>query len=301
MTAYLIIDAGGTFLKSAILDSRGEVFPGSALSVESFSDGSKEEILQSFQEIISKGLKFIGEKEMKLKGAGIAFPGPFDFEKATPLMKHKFQAIYGLDLRKYFYEATGISRDIPIKFIHDANAVLVGEIWKGNAQGFKNAAVVTLGTGLGFAISKNGEVLCNDIGGPYLSIFKIPYKDGILEDYTAKRGFLKIYHELNGVAESNEITVEDIAVLAEVGEQNALQTFRKVGEILSGSLKEILEENKIECLLFSGQISKSFRFIQPTLEEGFKNVNCLNHLAVVKSIEHAALLGALKNLLRETR
>ncbi len=299
MTAYLIIDAGGTFLKSAVLDSFGNVFPESACSVESFSDGSKDEILQAFKNIISQGLEYMIDRKLELKGAGIAFPGPFDFEKATPLMKHKFQAIYGLDLRNYFYEATGIFQDIPVKFIHDANAVLVGEIWKGNAQGFKNAAVITLGTGLGFAMSKNGEVLCNEIGGPYLSIFKIPYKDGILEDYTAKRGFQKIYHLLNRGAETTELTVADIAALAEEGEQNALQTFQKVGEILSESLHNIIEENQIECLLFSGQISKSFRFIQPTLNEGFKNVNCLKHLAVVKSIEHAALLGALKNLLQE--
>ena len=296
MTAYLIIDAGGTFLKSAILDPRGEVFPGSALSVESLSDGSKEEILQSFFEIFSKGLKFIGKKKMKLKGVGIAFPGPFDIEKATSLMNHKFQAIYGLDLRKYFYEATGISRDIPIKFIHDANAVLVGEIWKGNAQGFKNAAVVTLGTGLGFAVSKDGQVLCNPIGGPFYSIFKIPYKDGILEDYTAKRGFVRIYGELSGNEETDQIEVSDIAQRAGQGDEAAIQTFRKVGEILSEALHDILVELKIECLLFCGQISRSFHLLEPSLKTGLKDIERLQKISVVKSIDNAALLGALYNI-----
>jgi hypothetical protein len=64
--------------------------------------------LQAFKNIISQGLEYIIDRKLELKGAGIAFPGPFDFEKATPLMKHKFQTIYGLDLRNYFYDATGI-------------------------------------------------------------------------------------------------------------------------------------------------------------------------------------------------
>lgn len=295
-TAYLIIDAGGTFLKSAILDSHGIVLKGSALSEKSFSEGSKEDILQAFIRIISKGMKFIEQNSLTLKGVGIAFPGPFDIKKATPLMEHKFQAIYGLDLREYFYGITGLPREIPIKFIHDANAVLAGEIWKGYAQGFGNAAVVTLGTGLGFAISKNGEVLCNEIGGPYLSIFKMPYRDGILEDYTAKRGFWKIYSELSGKSFPGEFSVEAIAALADEGDFAAIETFKKVGEFLAEALRNILKEYNIGCLLFSGQISKSFHYMETPLKEGLNGVTSLKKIAAVKNIETAALLGAYKKI-----
>jgi len=298
MTTYLIIDAGGTFLKSAVLTSEGEVLTDSVFSVKSASDGTKDEILDAFREIISKGFEYVGNK-MKLGGIGIAFPGPFNIEQATPLMTHKFQSIYGLDLRECFYETANVPRSIPIRFTHDSNSVLIGELWKGQAQGFNNAAVITLGTGLGFSISKNGEVLRNEIGGPYLSIFKIPFKEGILEDYTAKRGFLKIYNELNGSPINDDLTVADIAALAEKGDKNALVTFQKVGDFLSASLSEILKDNQIECLLFSGQISKSFRFMEPALKEGFKDVDCLKQLAVVESIDQAALLGTLKNLLQK--
>jgi glucokinase len=291
-SAFLTIDAGGTYLKSAILDSSGEVFPESVLSVESFSDGSKEEILRTFRGIISKGQKFVGEKKMKLKGVGIAFPGPFNIEKATPLMKHKFQAIYGLDLRKCFYQIPDLTHDIPIKFIHDANAVLIGEIWKGNAQGFDNVAVVTLGTGLGFAISENGTVMCNEIGGPFLSIYKLPYKDGILEDYTAKRGLVRIYRELSGKTNADEINVSDIGQWADNGDAASIQTFRKVGEILAESLHDILMEKKIECILFGGQISRSFHHIEGSLREGLKEVECLHKISTINSIDSAALLGA---------
>lgn len=296
MTVYLIIDAGGTFLKSAVLDFSGNVFPGSALSVRSFSDGTKEQVLAAFGEIISKGLNFIEENNMKLEGVGIAFPGPFNIEKAVPLMQHKFKAIYGVDMRECFYETSAIPRSTPIRFMHDANAVLLGEIWKGNAQGYANAAAVTLGTGLGFAISENGKVLCNEIGGPFLSIFKLPYKDGILEDYTAKRGFVRLYNELSGRSDTEEVAVSDIGQWADQGDEAARQTFRKVGEILAEALQMILTERQIECLLFCGQISRSFHLLKPSLCEGLRDVACLQKISVVKSIDNAALLGALRNI-----
>jgi glucokinase len=293
---YLAIDAGGTFLKSAVLNAEGKVLQGSDSSIKSVSEGSGEQILHAFSEIVTKGLEFIRERVMKLEGIGIAFPGPFDIYKATPLMKHKFQGIYGLNMRKWFYGISGIPDDIPIKFIHDANAVLSGEIWKGNARGFRNAAVVTLGTGLGFAISEDGKVLCNDIGGPYISIFNLPFKDGNLEDYTAKRGFIKIYRDLSGKAEVDGIEVADIGEWADHGDEISIETFNEVGQILAQSLQEILILRNIECLLFSGQISRSFHHLEPSLKKGLKNIECLNRISVVQSIENAALLGALYNL-----
>lgn len=292
-TGYLAVDAGGTFLKSAVFNTEGEIIQGSEWTSSSFSSGSRDQILNAFNNLISRALGFMQERKITLGGVGIAFPGPFDIETATPLMKHKFQGIFGLKLLDFFYSIPGVPRAIPIKFIHDANAVLTGEIWKGNARGYQNAAVVTLGTGLGFAVSKNGIVLCNELGGPYLSIFKLPYKDGILENYTAKQGFVRIFREFSGKADANGIEVSDIGERANKGDEASIRTFAEVGHILAQSLRDILVEREIECLLFSGQISRSFHHIEPSLKEGLKGVESLKNLSVVNSIDHAALLGAL--------
>lgn len=295
-TGYLAIDAGGTFIKSAALNSDGEILQGSAHSISSHSEGSKDQILGAFRRSITHGLEFLQKKGEKVGGIGVAFPGPFDIDRATPLMTHKFQGIYKLNLRDSFSEISGVPDDIPIEFIHDANAVLSGEIWKGNARGFQNPAVITLGTGLGFAISDQGLVLCNEMGGPYLSIFRLPYKDGILEDYTAKRGFLKIYQDISGKEDVDGINVSQIGAWANQGDEASIQTFAEVGRILALSLQEILVDRRIDCLLFGGQISRSFHHLKPSLQEGFKNTDCLKNLSAVKSIDNAALTGALSNL-----
>ena len=212
-------------------------------------------------------------------------------------MNHKFQGIYGFKLRDYFYEIPGVPTDIPIKFIHDANAVLAGEMWKGNAFEYENAAVITLGTGLGFAFSQKKIVQCNEIGGPGISIFKIPFRNGILEDYTAKRGFLKIYSEFSSKKEIKGIEVSDIGKWAQEGDETSIQTFNEVGKILAESLEHIFLERNIECLLFGGQISRSFQLMERSLTEALKNVECLRKITSVKSIENAALLGALQKII----
>ena len=290
--AYLIIDAGGTFLKSAILDREGEVYDDSDLMIKACSEGSREEILGALRQIVVDGLSYIRNNHLTMCGIAMDFPGPFDYYKGYSLMEHKFCHIKGVNLREFIYGIPGVSSSLPVVFRHDANSVVAGELWKGNAQGYDNAAVITLGTGLGFAFSKGREVQCNAIGGPLVTIFRLPYREGILEDYVSRRGFLRIYREKSGREEPG-LDVADIGQRAGAGETFALDTFREVGGIIAENIRDILEERHIECLLFGGQISRSFKYMEEPLKEGLKDVDCLQKISTVKSIEYAPLLGLL--------
>lgn len=298
--AYITIDAGGTFLKSAVLDPEGLLLPGSYQSVKSFSEGSKEEILNAYREVVVRGVKYTGDRNAVLKGVGIASPGPFNIYTARPLMRHKFRAIYGMDLRSYFQKLPGVPGTLPIEFVHDANAVLMGEMWKGDARDYQSAAAITMGTGLGFSVSENNEVLCNDIGGPAISIYKLPYKEGILEDYVSQRGFLKIYEEISG-NNTADIEVADIGKWADEGDVFSMQTFREVATILAGAIKEILIEKRIECLVFAGQISRSFHHMEETISGELKEVSSLKRITRVKSFENASLHGVLQAILNRKK
>jgi glucokinase len=292
-TAYLSIDAGGSFLKSAVLNTGWEIITGSEYSMNSYSENSRDNILGAFEEVITKGIRFIDTIGGKPGGIGIAIPGPFHTEKAMSLMKHKFQNIYGLNLKKCFRSFSIVPDEVPIQFIHDANAVLVGELWKGHAAGFDNAAVVTMGTGLGFAVSEKRIVLCNEIGGPFMSVYNRPYQEGILEDYTAKHAILEMYHQLRKGEPLGTLTVKDIGRMADEGDRISGEVFLKVGEILADALKEIIVERRIRCLLFGGQISRSFQHMKPALEEGFSNTDHLVRISAVSDIDGAALSGAI--------
>lgn len=295
---YLVIDAGGTYLKSAVLDWSGEVIANSGFTTKSHSKGTKEEILQAFGEIVLRGLKTIEENEAELGGIGIAIPGPFDYKNCIPLMEHKFMSIYGVNMENAIQKFTGLSPDLPIRFMHDANAVLAGELWKGNAQGFDNTAVVTIGTGLGFACTQKKIIQLNELGGPGTTIYRLPCRQGILEDFVSKRGFIQIYRDLSEDKDSEKIKVSDIGNWANEGNSVSIQTFTEVAGILAAAIEKILIDRNIQCLLLGGQISRSFHHMENTLKQGLKDVKSLERISDVQSIDNAALFGALQNLLQ---
>ena len=292
--SYVIIDVGGSFLKSAVLDEDGFVHVPSYFTVKSHAESDmKEQIIQAFEESIAHGLTFIGDNELETGGIGIAIPGPFNYRDGISLMTHKFQSLYNLNLKDMIAEATGIHPDLPVTFVHDVNAVLMGELWTGNAKDYANAAVACIGTGLGFAHLQNRIVQCNEYGSPLISIFKTPCRQSILEDYVSKRGILKIYGEMAGNEIANTMKVIDIAKLADEGDGSALATFREAGSILSEVLADILTEKNIECLLFAGQISRSFHHFETAIREGLKDVGSLKRIGPVSNIDYAAFYGVL--------
>ena len=121
------------------------------------------------------------------------------------------------------------------------------------------------------------------------------YRDGILEDYVSKRGFLRIYAELAGSADP-ALTVADLGRMASEGDPAAKATFAEAGRILAGGIRGLLEEQKIECLLMGGQISRSFALLEPALREGLQGVGSLRTIAPAAHIGHAAFYGLLAQL-----
>ena len=94
----------------------------------------------------------VASENGKITSAGIGLPGRTDPEKPIwiPNLTFLNQSNFGADLER----KTGI----PITFINDAQAALVGEAEFGAAKGCRNAILVTIGTGIGGAIMINGQI-----------------------------------------------------------------------------------------------------------------------------------------------
>lgn len=258
----ILLDVGGTFIKC-----------GDGRSVPVDSNGTREVISASLREAVGPW----ADGDL----VGVAIPGPFDYGKGIFLMKHKFAAVYG----ESFRALAGLPENADVRFIHDVNCMLLGELSTGAAKGFRNVALVTLGTGLGFSMAIDGEILKAPTGSPLVSVYSRPFQDGILEDFASKRGIMRLYNLFGGTPAGS---VKEIADKAAKGYVPALGAFREAGEILALSLKEILAEYGIECLLFGGQISKSFRF----MEEAFATLpGQVKKVAPVSDFDHATFNG----------
>ena len=296
---FLLLDVGGTFVKSVVATLQGELLPNTESSVPINSDGTREEIEHSFATVVANGRAIAEYNGYLLAGVGIAFPGPFDYNTGISYMTHKFAALEKVSVKNFFHSLLDIGEDMPVVFMHDVTAAVLGEMNFGAAQGFKNVAVVTLGTGLGFSHTIDGEIQYSPLGSPLVSIYNRPYRDGVLEDYASKRGFLRSYAEVCGKEIPANLTVAMIGGLCAEGDKEALRSFYNVGDILATELKPLLEEYKIECLLFGGQISRSFRFFEPAIARLKDEVSTLQHIATMQNLSTAAPLGLLSKLRKE--
>ncbi|MBQ3722639.1 MAG: ROK family protein [Bacteroidales bacterium] len=201
----------------------------------------------------------------------VAIPGPFDYEKGIFLMRHKFAAVYG----ESFRALAGLPEDADIFFCHDVIAALLG------CEG-ENVALVTIGTGLGFAHKENGRVQVGPTGSPARPIYNLPWGDGILEDVVSARGLRTAYTRLTG---RGDLSAAQIAHLAQNDDEAALQVFSDLGETFGEALAPILEELHIGTLLLAGQISKSLPLFERPLR------NALDGIEVTLAPEGAVFTG----------
>ena len=270
----LAIDAGGSYFKSVIVKSDGSIVAESFCQRPVISSGSKDNIIGAYREIISAGLSCAKTHGLEIKGLGISTPGPFDYERGVSLMKHKFQAIINIPLRDEIYMLKLLEENIPISFIQDVHAFLLGENWTGVLKGCSDAIAVTLGTGLGFGVMKNSKIMDNGHGGPFMVIYNRPYGNGIIEDRISRRGIIREYCRTANPADKG-IDVHEIALKArENADPHAIRVFAETGRILAGELEKIIRELQITNIVFGGQISKSFDLFGQSFIQTLSEMKC---------------------------
>ena len=260
----LVLDIGGTFIKYARADEKGCILEETVRQIPSEAASYEE-----FTEILSKVIAD-GERDEKVALACVSVPGPFDFEQGISLMQHKFRAIYQRSIRTPFEQA-----GIHVSFVHDSTAFMLGEATDGVLMEKKAPCCVMLGTGLGFAFMRDARVCVNEKRTPAFTLWNMPWKEGIAEDYVSTRAIQKLY--------GNNCPVREIADAARSGNRKALDAFQITGGHLSQILQTVLPKLGCDSLALGGQIAKSadlFRLELPV------------EWSVSRHLDDAALRGA---------
>ena len=293
----IALDVGGTSLKWTLIDLNNV---GSSIPKNSFqkisidSEAPAEVIISTFIETTKTAFQKARTLEFEVVGIGISMPGPFDYEKSISLMRHKFREIYGIDLKHKLIQLLQLREEFPIQFELDSEAFLIGEAWRGAAQGYNRVIGLTLGAGIGSSFMINGRIVKEDSGiPPNGAIWCLPYEDGIVEDKISQRGILKRYQELGGNC-SEILRVKEISHLASRGDRISLQIFKELGLVLGKILKPIVSQFRAECLVFGGQISKSFFLFADPLKKELRSVPNLKKVTSSDLLDLSALYGVAK-------
>ena len=272
MPRRLLLDTGGTFIKGAVVGTAPyDAILLSEFQLPSSSGGTAQEIAASLQAAWARG--------GRVDEVAVSIPGPFDYRNGIFRMQHKFAAVNGRSYR----ELMGVPEDVPVAFMHDVHAQLLGEMRSGAAQACDNVALVTLGTGLGFIVATGGQIRLAPSGSPADSIWNLPCRDGILEDYVSSRGIRRLY--------GREIAVREIADLAHAGEPAARAAFDQAGRLLAEALRPVLETFGVQRLLLGGQIARSFDLLAPALAELRQDCPALDAVLPVSDVSRAAFRG----------
>jgi glucokinase len=274
---FIGVDIGGSHITAAqVLPEDLTIITDTKIRLKVDSHADANTVIAQWADALYKLCNIEDKEAIRI---GIAMPGPFNYREGICLIKgmNKYESLYGLNIRNLLSDALNIQPQ-NIIFRNDAEAFLHGEVVFGKIPFTSKAIGVTLGTGLGSAISFNGVTT---------DVFRAinTMHDGIAEDFISTRWFQKRCIEL-----SNKVLPNVEVLLNYENTELRNQIFDEFGANFGAFLNAFAIEEQADVIVIGGNIARSMdMFIKQTLDQ-FINKN----VEVRQSIlwEDAALIGA---------
>jgi glucokinase len=295
------IDIGGTNTTIGLVSNSGRVLTKNSIKTTQYPE--IENFVETAARLVREQLTSLNGdySEKDLKGVGIGAPNANPYkgtiENAPNLSWHGVVPLAELFSKEL---------NTQCKITNDAKAAALGEMFFGAAHGMRDFIVITLGTGLGSGIVANGSLIYGHDGfaGELGHVIMVPGgrlcgcgRKGCLETYVSATGLVRTYRELND-KDSEIPSARLIAERAVTGEPEAIESFRRTGEMLGFALANSVAYTSPEAIfLFGGLIRAGELLFKPTREAFEKNLlnNYKGHIHIYPSALHegdAAVLGA---------
>ncbi len=164
MKAIIGVDLGGTnIVVGAVLEDGNGLYALSTRRTPTAAgpDGVVELMVSMARECMGEARRAVGV-DIEFIGVGIGAPGPVDRERGVVVIAPNL-GWRDMPLRDRISEAVGL----PASLDNDANCAVLGECWRGAAQGAKVVVGLTIGTGVGGGIVIDGKLFhgASDIAG----------------------------------------------------------------------------------------------------------------------------------------
>lgn len=149
MDHHIGVDVGGTAIKACIADASGAIV--TEMEQPTGAERPQDVVLQDIVAVVRQLLA--GPIGRDVRTVGVGCPGAVLPDEGLVLYNNN------LDWRDFplgplMEEALGL----PVRVENDANVAALGEVVAGSAKGASSAAVITLGTGVGFGLIIDGAI-----------------------------------------------------------------------------------------------------------------------------------------------
>ncbi len=216
-----------------------------------------------------------------VKGIGIGIPGLIDRKKGVVSDVQNIPSWKEIRLKEILEKRFLV----PVYLDNDANCYALGEARFGNGKNFDDFVGITLGTGMGGGIIKNGFLL-PDAHCSSGEFGNIPYLDSIYEDYCSGKFFLKKYG----------IKGEDLYHEALKDDDFAKKLFEEFGKHLANAIKTIKLSVDPKVVIIGGSVAKANAFFKTSMWKELLNFpfpKAMEGFDVIFSdVKNIAVLGA---------
>src|SRR5690242_15609318 len=150
MSYSIGVDLGGTNIKIVVISNDGDVLEYLTCDTAD-ADGSWAQTIKQNLDLIQK------QRGQSPCHIGLAAPGLAAKDgRSIAYMQGRLKGLQGFVWQDFL--------ESRVVVLNDAHAALLGEVWRGAAQGYRNAILLTLGTGVGGAVLVEGRLIKGQIG-----------------------------------------------------------------------------------------------------------------------------------------
>ncbi len=270
MNNIACFDIGGTFIKFAVMDDKGEILTKNKFRTP--VNDCKNTIPSALVEKTKDLMKDYEITALAISTAGVVDSALGEIISATD----NLPGYVGAKLK------TSLEEKLQLKVFveNDVNAAALGEMWKGAAKNCSTFLCLTLGTGVGGAIIIDNKLykgINNGAGELGHMIFKEGGETcncggkGCYERYASTSAFIRMY-----ISEANKsgnnitsISGEEIMEKVERGEEIALRVYEKFIEHVSGGLASLAHIFDPGLIVIGGGISAQGKPFFNKLRESF--------------------------------
>lgn len=272
MTKFALgIDLGGTYVKLALVDTKGRISHRAKLSTAAYR--RRAELVDALVSEVGAILKKARLSPKGLLGVGIGVPGLVDFERGLVYYLTNVPGWENTPLKRLL----AARLKVPVLVDNDVNLMALGEYRFGAGKGAKDLVCITLGTGVGGGIIIDGLLYrgstfsAGEIGHMPLKEEGLPCNcggSGCLERYVGNRYITEeIRKKIRGGSPTiikklvkddlSAITPEVISKAAKEGDRLSIAFWNAVGKRIGVTLSGIVNLLNPERIIIGGGIAEA--------------------------------------------
>jgi glucokinase len=269
---FIGMDIGGTNLRSALVDSSGDVLERRrcASRIEEGRAVFCERLLSEI-EMLKDAAALRG---VPVESIGIGIPGLIGRDGLIRASVN-MQPLEGFGLAAFVESRAGL----PTVCGNDANVIAVGEQRFGAGRGVSSCVVITIGTGLGSGLILDGRLWTGRAGFAaefgHVTVEPEGYpcpcgNRGCLEQYVSAGSLVRFALERMPEETADSLNAEKVAELARKGDAAAQSAFDQLGYWLGIGLASLVNTLNLQAVIIGGGVSASYDLLLPSLRRNLQ-------------------------------